>query len=194
MEQRTSEMFETLKWIAKEIDQENIVWAVGGSILLFTYGIVDVANDIDLIVREEDAEKLHSVLLKLGSPEKRVDLDPFRTIHFSKFRVNKQYIDVMGGFAIAHEAGVYQMPFNEESVFEYYKVNGYKIPFCSLEDWYIMYSLMPEKEGKAQCIKEYMKKNGVQHPDIFLEAYKKPLPDNLIKSIKHLLERSTKTD
>ncbi|MFS0821425.1 hypothetical protein [Bacillus sp. 1P02SD] len=176
-------MIETLREIAATVDDRKIVWGVGGSLLLSFYGLVQHPNDIDLLVNEEDAVWFNKKLEVLGTPIEAKSLHPFRTRHFAKFRVGRFNIDSMGGFAIEHEEGVYRLPFDENSLVG--RVDG--IPLSSLEDWFVLYLFIPNRQDKATRIEEHFKKNGVEHPWLLARALNQPLPHEIREKIEKIL-------
>ncbi|MET3697044.1 hypothetical protein SAMN05877753_101377 [Bacillus oleivorans] len=82
----------------------------------------------------------------------------------------------MGGFAIQHQEGIYKLTFNEESIVDHKNINGVEIPLCSLEDWYVLYWLIPDKREKADLIENYLRNKGVKHPRLLEKALEQPLP------------------
>jgi hypothetical protein len=42
-------MFNTLSYIGKKLNDSNIAWIVGASILLNQFGFIDKPNDIDIL-------------------------------------------------------------------------------------------------------------------------------------------------
>lgn len=178
-------MIETLNEIVAEIGERKLTWGVGGSLLLNFHGLIQHPNDIDLLVKEEDASELNKVLSSIGTSKEANPFSPFRTVHFSKFKIGKVDIDSMGGFAIEHDEGVYRLQFDEDSV-----VGSFAgIPLSSLEDWYVLYSLIPNKQEKAELIEGYFKKNGVQHPWLLEKALSEPLPFTIREKVKSLLKK-----
>ncbi|MDR4890130.1 hypothetical protein RGU12_21770 [Fredinandcohnia sp. QZ13] len=176
-------MIETLKEIVAAIGERKIVWGVGGSLLLSFHGLVQHPNDIDLLVDEEDALWFNKKLEVLGTPIEANALRPFKTRYFAKFRVRGFNVDSMGGFAIEHQEGVYRLPFDENSVVG--SVEG--IPLSSLEDWYVLYMLIPNRQDKETLLEEHFKKDGVKHPWLLARALNQPLPHGIRKKVEMLL-------
>ncbi|MEH7383253.1 hypothetical protein V7138_22515 [Bacillus sp. JJ1533] len=176
-------MIQTLREIVAEVGQRKMVWGVGGSLLLSFHGLVQHPNDIDLLVKEEDALELNEILAGLGSALEAKSRRPFKTRYFAKYNVGTLSIDSMGGFGIEHNEGIYQLPFDENSIVG--NVDG--IPLSSLEDWYIPYMLIPNKEYKATLIEEHFKENGVKHPGLLARALKQPLPHEIRAKVERLL-------
>lgn len=180
-------MLKTLSSIGDRINNKNIPWGVGGSLLLNFYKLIDKPNDIDILVNEKSANKLNEMMTTIGKPKKAIHSNPFRTTYFSKYGIKDINIDIMGGFAIQHNEGVYILSFQQESIVAHKKINGVDIPLCSLEDWYILYWLIPNKQEKAILIENYLKTNGVKYPRLLEEALKQSLPLEVKERVINLL-------
>ncbi|MDF1508965.1 hypothetical protein PZE06_12370 [Robertmurraya sp. DFI.2.37] len=183
-------MLKTLSIIGGKIIDQKITWGLGGSLLLSFYNLEDNPNDIDILVEENSTYKLNQMLSTIGQRKEAVSTDPFRTTSFSKYLIENMDVDVMGGFAIQHHEGIYKMAFNSLSIVDSKTINGVSIPLCSLEDWYILYWLIPNKQNKALLIEEFLKNSGVKHPQILKQALKQPLPFEIKERVKALLKAS----
>lgn len=179
-------MLNTLTTIGNKLSNTGIIWGVGGSMLLSFHGLIDNPNDIDLLVSEKHKNKINRSLAPLGETVNPIHAEPFRTSYFSKLSINNTDIDIMGGFAIQHDEGVYRLSLREESIVAHKQVNGVDIPLCSLEDWYILYSLIPGKQEKAALIEQYLKTSGV-HTNLLKSALKQPLPSEVEDRVIQLL-------
>ncbi|MBP1949421.1 nucleotidyltransferase domain-containing protein [Virgibacillus litoralis] len=180
-------MLKTLSFIADRLNNKKIIWGVGGSLLLNFYKLIDKPNDIDILVDEANATQLNEEMSSIGRPKEAIRSNPFRTTYFSKYSINEIDIDIMGGFAIQHKEGVYKLSFKQESIVAHKKINGLDIPLCSLEDWYILYLLIPNKQEKAILIENYLRTNGVKYPRLLEEALKQSLPLEVKGRVKGLL-------
>ncbi|WP_096186600.1 nucleotidyltransferase domain-containing protein [Evansella halocellulosilytica] len=107
-----------------KLNDEQMTWAVGGSLLLHFHKLIDHPNDIDIIVSENDAAHLNKILKTLGNQETAAHKAPFQTTYFSKYTIKGTSIDIMGGFAIQHEAGIYRFLFSNESITNKMKLNN----------------------------------------------------------------------
>jgi hypothetical protein len=74
--------------IAKLINQKNITWAIGGSVLLYLKGFVDDFNDIDIMVLEDDVDKLQEILVSHGELIDHTSNPNYQTRHFYKININ----------------------------------------------------------------------------------------------------------
>ncbi|MBE4906927.1 hypothetical protein IMZ08_02495 [Bacillus luteolus] len=180
-------MLETLAYIANSINEKNITWGVGGSLLLYFHQLVKDPNDIDLLVSENDALTLIKTLNELGSSREAYSTYPFCTKYFSTLIVNTTEIDVMGGFCIQHPVGKYKLEFDEKSVVDYITINKSKVPLTALEDWFVLYQLMPNKQEKVALLENYFSKNGIKHPYFFEKALQQPLPVGVREKIENLM-------
>lgn len=65
----TDTKLSVLSKVAKSFNEADITWAVGASLLLYFQGGTEDFHDIDIVVSEEDALRMRSVLLKLGQEQ-----------------------------------------------------------------------------------------------------------------------------
>ena len=63
-------MFKTLSYIGEKLNESNVKWAVGASILLNQFGLIDKPNDIDIFVDIDDIERADQVLKSIGHKKK----------------------------------------------------------------------------------------------------------------------------
>jgi len=173
-------MFERLSQIGKKLNENQILWAVGASILLVQHGLVDAPNDIDIFVSLQDIDKADLILQSMGQKKAREKTDDYKTQYFYEYRIQSVDVDVMAGLAIRHDSGVFEYIFDQQSITQTFVINDVEIPFTSLEDWYVLYQLIPGREGKVKLIEDYLAARGIQHPDLLEKA----LTGNLPKSIR----------
>ena len=137
--------------IAHVLNEKNVVWAVGASMLLYFKGKTDFFHDIDLMVSEDDVEKLKEQLLPMGlfAPPK---LDKqYKTRHFLEFTIDGIDVDVMAGFVIVKDGRDVDCSLFPEQIEEYIQLNGETIPLQSLSDWRRYYELMG-RSSKVEMI------------------------------------------
>lgn len=132
--------------IARKLNQRNLTWAIGGSLLLYFKGITNEFHDIDIMVAEEDVEVLKEIMLTFGQllpPNPKVE---YKTKHFLEFNVEGVEIDVMAGFTIVNRENEYYFPLRAGSVNDFTEVNGVSIPLQSIAEWRKYYELMGRTE------------------------------------------------
>ncbi len=133
---------DVLSKIAEQLNKENIIWAVGGSLLLYIKGKVTEFNDIDIMAAEEDVKRLKEILLTLGELQPPNPNVQYKTKYFLEFVIDQVEVDVMAGFVIVHGGKDYYFPLKVEDIKEYTTINAQRIPLQSLEQWKQYYELM----------------------------------------------------
>ena len=180
-------MFNTLSYIGEKLNNSNVQWGVGASILLNHYGIIDKPNDIDILIDIKDIEKADEILKSIGEKKIWEKSEAYSTKYFYEYIVNGFDIDVMSGLAIKHDKGVYRYIFDNSSVSEFKKIKGVSIPLTSLEDWYVIYQLIPSRESKVNMIEEYLLSNGIQKPALLQRALRNDLPIEVRYRVEKML-------
>lgn len=183
---------ETLGKIFKIINKEKVLWCVGGSFLLLQYNLVDEARDIDILVNEDDALRLHNLLLPLGEYTYSPPNKPYLTKHFFHHRIDDVEVDIIGGFKIKHTCGIYNFHLDDDSISTYKYIDNMKVPLSTLEDWYVLYQLIPNREDKVKLIREHFWKVGIEKPQILQKALSKKLPNIIRSEIEELISKISK--
>lgn len=180
-------MFNTLAYIGEQLNNQKILWGIGASILLYHYGLVDKPNDIDILVALEDVEKLDHILQGLGEKTKWEKTATYKTKHFYEYVINDIDVDVMSGLRINSGEKTYNYMFDSSSIVGSMNVNNVMIPLMSLEDWYVIYQLIPKREEKVLMIEGYLLENGLQNPKLLDRALTGNLPPKVRKRIQVML-------
>jgi hypothetical protein len=89
----------------------------------------------------------------------------------------------MSGFGINHNEGTYILELTKDSIVSESK----KPPLTTLEDWYVLYLLIPGKVEKANIIEQNWRITGRINCRILEAAYKKELPTNVKLRIEKML-------
>jgi hypothetical protein len=183
-------MFNTLANIAKILNHEKVLWGVGASIILNHYGLIDKPNDIDILVAEKDIEKADRLLGSSGVKKVRENSDTYATKHFYEYAIEGFDVDVMSGLILNHNNGAFRYIFDESSIVSYTEINGVKIPLTSLEDWYVLYQLIPNREVKVRLIEDYLIRVGIRNSDLLERALFLDLPDGVRENVIKILKNS----
>jgi hypothetical protein len=185
---RPNVLFDTLVVVACALNQADVCWGVGASVLLYYHELVDVPRDIDIMTTEADADMVASILGSLGY---EAPGDPARSLYstsrFLEYVVDGTEVDVMAGFAIKHVGGTYVFPFDEQSVTMKKNVDGAMIPFTSLEDWYVLYQLIPGRETKVKLIEDHLRSGSVLDVALLERALARQLPPDVRTRIEGFL-------
>lgn len=141
MDDKTKKL-KVLSNIAGVLNSNDIIWAIGGSMLLYFKNKTDAFCDIDIMVLEKDAEKLKTLLLPLGVLAPANPNKQYKTKYFFEFTIDHVEVDVMAGFVIVCDKKEYDCSLKPEQIAEYISVNGESIPLQSLDNWRRYYELM----------------------------------------------------
>ncbi|NEN87226.1 hypothetical protein [Paenibacillus elgii] len=166
---------EALLRIAEILNSNAVDWGLGGSSMLWFHGLVDRPNDIDLLVAEHDALRAHELLSQLGTYEALQPKEPFCTKYFAHYTILGTEVDVMGLLSIRHAESVYRLDWHADTNTQVEPLEGVSIPLTPLEDWFVLYLLMPGRGGKADLIEGHLKRQGIRR-DRLEAALQQPLP------------------
>ncbi|SDY61573.1 hypothetical protein SAMN05660462_00463 [Proteiniborus ethanoligenes] len=180
-------MFNTLSQIGQSFDEEHILWGVGASIMLNHYGLADKPNDIDILVGIDDIKKVDAILKSVGEKKIYEKTDTYSTEYFYEYVINDFDVDVMAGFKINYCDGIFEYIFDKDSISEMKIINGVQIPLTSLEDWYVIYQLIPNREAKVEIIENYLLLNGIKNPNLLERLLKANLPKRVRENIIKIL-------
>ncbi len=180
-------MYTVLSSIGKRLNDAGIVWGIGASMLLSQFGLVEKPNDIDICVDSRDIEKADEILKSIGVKKELNGTPLYATKQFYEYIVDGVEVDVMAGLAVYHAAGVFEYVFDKASITDFKIINGVSIPFASLEDWYVLYQLLPNRERKVSMIEEYLMANGIKHPFLLKRVLEGNLPEEVRKRVANLL-------
>lgn len=145
--------------LAQLFNSNHINWALGGSLLLKLSGINVDVNDIDIMIQEKDFELCINLLKDVSIECEVQESEIFKTKYYRKFKWDNIEIDCMSGMCIHGSNHIfdYQFDHKEKDI----KINHTIIPLCYIEDWYILYHLMPNRETKVRIIEQYFKHHSV---------------------------------
>jgi hypothetical protein len=186
-------MLDTLSRIGKILNDGGVLWAVGASVLLNRYGLADNPNDIDIVVDFNDIALADALLTNMGVKKQRVKTAAYSTRFFYEYIIQGIDIDVMAGLAVKHDAGVFEYAFDQYSVTEMVTIDGVSIPFAALEDWFVIYQVLPNREAKVKMIEDYLMAHGIKAPFLLERALNSTLPakakartENILRDAIHM--------
>ena len=155
------------------LNAAGVTWAVGASAMLYLESVVTTFNDIDLIIAEDDLPAAQAAMLSTGA----VPLPPappvsaYRSVFFSEYQLDGVDFDLLCDFTIRRKDAVYRYPFGRERVAEWVDVQGERAPLCPLEDWYVLYLLMPGRQKRATLIGHHLHANPREHSRLWLNRW-----------------------
>ena len=86
--------------IAKQFNEAKITWNLGASCMLYLRTIVNDFHDIDIMISENDIDKVKEIMSKYSIVEKREIHPKYKTKAFLEYNINGVDIDIMAGFII----------------------------------------------------------------------------------------------
>lgn len=181
-------MLKTLSYIGKKLNDGGITWGVGASILLNKFGFIDKPNDIDIFISIDDIKEADEILKSIGEKKKWEKTSTYSTKYFYEYVINEIDVDVMAGFAINHSNGTFRYIFDQNSISEFKLINGVNIPFTSLEDWYVIYQLIPNREVKVKMIENYLLSNKIKKTILLKRSLQGCLPIDVRKKVEEMLK------
>lgn len=183
----------TLIKVSEALNKSGILWSIGASLLLNQYGLADKPSDIDILVSCHDVDKADNILSAMGKEEISVkNGDVYGTKHFYEYVIERINVDVMADLTIKYENRIVSYIFDKKSVPHNFCIRNTYIPFSTLEDWFVLYHLMPGKAAKSELIYNYLIKSGVKFPDL-LQRWKdnQELSEAIKQKINHILSQTT---
>ncbi|MGD8190751.1 hypothetical protein ACQCN2_12295 [Brevibacillus ginsengisoli] len=171
---------EPLLAVTKHLEQANITYALGGSGLLYSLGLIERVRDWD-ITTEAPLEEVMSALDHLAHTASPSGDYPFASSYRISFHHAQPEIDLIGNFSILSEAGTCQLP-----TIPTFRWEG--VAVGSPEVWYVAYYLM-NRMDKAQLLHRYLKQHGF-NSEVMNKLLSQPLPDDLRTGVIALAEAS----
>lgn len=162
-------MIKTIERVGKALNESKIRWAIGGSVLLHMNGFSVEPNDLDIIYDTRDSKLALEVFASLGVKHVSDPIRHYQTGAFTEIVVDATEVDFMAGLKIIKDGKSYHYPFDESTPIDRHAIGNVTVPFMALEDWFVLYFLMPEKLWKASLIAEQFKKTGKFHPDRIIQ-------------------------
>lgn len=174
--------------IAKALNEANIVWAVGASILLDYHNLSEEApHDIDLIVHVKDINKCVAVLNELGEKQRYERSEAYSTPYFFEYLIEEVEVDVMSLLTINTLNGTFRYHFDETYVVDTWLQDDISIPLTSLEDWYILYALMGNRKDKVLRIADSLHTREKVQINLVKELKQQGvMPEELMRGISQL--------
>ncbi len=139
---RMTAKLSVLAKVGRILNAHEIRWAVGASMLLYFKGMVEECDDIDVMIAEEDAERVRQLLCAIGEMKQSTQDVRYRTKCFMEFIIDGVEIDVMAGFTIVRDGVSHYFPLQPETLQDSVQVEGVSVPLQSVEEWREYYSLM----------------------------------------------------
>jgi hypothetical protein len=179
-------MNKTLQQVFTQLNEAQLMYAIGGSMML-KLRLFDVApNDYDIMVSEADYHDVVAIFQRVAKQESKPSSFSFKTKYFTSFILEDITIDIMADFAYEHSEGIYHAIFDSESITDWILMEELQIPIMSLEEWYVLYNVMHRYE-KIELIETYWKLNNLMNPQLLNRQLGQNLPFSIVCKIDKYL-------
>ena len=151
----TEDKISLLKRIAHRLNEAQVEWCLGASMMLYFKGIVSEFHDIDLMISVDDVEVVKTILSEMGTPYPS-DHEPnpmYQTKCFMEYVIDEIDVDVMAGFAIVRDGEIYDCSLCKEQITDQRMLDDEVIPMQSPRLWCRYYRLMG-RSAKADMIEK----------------------------------------
>ena len=151
----TEDKISLLKRIAHRLNEAQVEWCLGASMMLYFKEIVSEFHDIDLMISVDDVEVVESILSEMGTlcPSDQVPNPMYQTKCFMEYVIDAIDVDVMAGFAIVREGEVYDCSLCTDQITDQLMLEDEVIPMQSPRLWCTYYRLMG-RNAKADLIEK----------------------------------------
>ena len=172
--------------VNKLFSENNIRFGIGASLLLKSFNLVSKVSDIDIIIHNEDVEKVIEIMNTIGIRIASKELALYETENFLEYNVDGIDLDIMAKFSVKTDEGVFVYPFDVKELKYKVVLNCNKVPVLSLENWFVSYLVIRRKE-KAEIVKKYLIENGF-NKILLKNALKLEISTLIRNEINYLLE------
>lgn len=165
------------------LNEEKIAYGLGGSSMLYFHQLVLEPRDLDVVVAVSDFQHLVDVFEKLGTVIYEEDSGDYRTEKFATIKFKSIEVDVMAGFKVEHDKGVFEFIFDPKKLHKG-KLKDLTVYLTKLEDWLVAYSVFNDPKNRVPLIREALIRQGKWDKER-LNLYKK---GNIPKRVEDLID------
>lgn len=170
--------------VARALNDRGAVWAMGASMLLYFHGLLQTPRDVDILAAPRDIALVDAVMRDMGQARDAAPNAAYATAHFCEYAVDGIEVDVIAGFVVCREGKRYAYDLRPEE-FTHMTVAGIDMPLTPLEDWYILYQLMPDRERRVAELYAYLAAHGARK-DVLAKWHGMALPASVRQSLDAL--------
>ncbi|MBU0997240.1 MAG: hypothetical protein KKE16_04260 [Firmicutes bacterium] len=185
------EMKEALSQIMSILEKEKVSCHIGGSLLLLANGIQTEVHDIDLLFKGEDFLKVFdlfsSYLIETIPPK-----GDYLTKELMKIRYLGVDFDLIFDFSFISNGKIYTYPFEDLRSYIQMDWEGSKYRFSRLEEWFLIYRLLPNREPKVKMIRDHFHKTKGFDSTYLSGLLQRNLPEFVRNEIELLLKDCAK--
>ena len=147
--------------IAHALNNEKIVWGVGGTALLFLQGLLPVPERLELLAEPAGFPSAVKALGKLGVVETRPGgpHGALSATHHYTCTLGGASVSLFADMAVQRKEAAFRYPFAADRITGYIRLGDTAVPVTPLEDWYVLYLLLPGRARLAVQISRCLRAN-----------------------------------
>ena len=145
--------------VARALNAAQIVWAVGATALLYLLEIEAEPERIELMVEIADFEPARATLRAVGGGSQPAPaLNAACAVALRDvLRVDEVDFDLICDLTIRRKEGTYRYLFDQSRVAARLRLEDTLVPLTPLEDWYVLYQLIPGRAKLVTQISRYFR-------------------------------------
>ncbi|WP_337842984.1 hypothetical protein [Rheinheimera sp.] len=128
-------------------------WGIGGSYLLYCHGLVQRAQDLDLVCSPHFYPHARKLLLELGQELAVVAHPEYCSQHFCRIQTASGVIELMAGIQVLRQQHLHQFVFDPLSL-----QFRHGLPLMQLQDWLQLYQLF-DRPQRVALLELHLKQN-----------------------------------
>ncbi|MFC4656254.1 MULTISPECIES: hypothetical protein [Rheinheimera] len=128
-------------------------WGIGGSYLLYCHGLVQQAQDLDLVCSPQFFPTARSLLLPLGRELAMVPHPEYCSQHFCRIQTVSGVIELMAGIQVRRQQQLHQFVFDPLSL-----QFRHGLPLMQLADWLQLYQLF-DRPQRVALLEQHLTQN-----------------------------------
>ena len=138
----------TLIRLSRVLDDNHIIWGVGGSYLLQLHGLYSNPNDLDIWVQPSDMPRIKELFSHFEKIDTSIQLP--QEYHFKMMYYDTE-VDFVSCFIVVPNKNRFEYYISSSNIKTIRLDDGVEVPCTYLEDWYIVYKLL-NRDEKAKII------------------------------------------
>lgn len=166
--------------IATQFSEAEVLWALGGPMLLSQEGIIEKCEIIDLLLDPQDIAKADEILTAMGEKLPRVPIPIYVSQFFHTYIVGDVYVNLISGLTLHRNGFLFRYPFDRNAIVSMQPLQNVYIPCTAPEDWWVLYQLMPDREAYFEALDKFLSSRGPRYPERFEVLRRQPLPPAIL--------------
>jgi len=159
------DVLEALELISEKLKDKKIKWVISGSTSLLLQGIVEKANDIDIMTDKEGAFRLSKIFKDYELKPVKFSRTKIIKSYWGKLKIGDKEVDIMGEFS--EKIGNKWVNISRQRLEspKIKKIGNIEVPVTTLESHLLSYRVLGRKKDieKIKKIEEFMKRKNQKY-------------------------------